>query len=349
MADFINYANIAPQDLQSGLPDIFKNVLQGYQMAKAPGDMAIGRQKSIADAMLAGLKAQAYPEESKADIAYKQAEAYKALHPEQYFAPQGPAAEVLARQRAVNQFGENSEQVRQIDALADLNRRAKESTISRNDALSQSQAFRSRGPLEKLQSDREIVASGVDPITGNQLTPNEQQRRLNAIDLQMQKTTTDATARQKTLYAANIDKTLANIDPNILTQYSGPQGQFNLKKEQAKAAAGNPSDEYLKYQDAVTAAQLLAKQVRQFYGDSIQPSVAAELEFLSNPSSWLNSPKTAMHRFNAFKNLLKAESGTYQAALKSTSPYQGGSSSTSAASPSNKYSVYLGNGQWGEG
>jgi hypothetical protein len=128
----------------------------------------------------------------------------------------------------------------------------------------------------------------------------------------------DSSARQKNLYATNIEKTLANINPDHLTQYSGANGTLSKKLEEARAPFGKQSKDFDNYQNSLNASQLLATQVRQFYGDSIQPDMIKRLEALTNPSSWNTNPKLAKEIFSQTKNILGQELGTYRDAMKST-------------------------------
>ena len=140
--------------------------------------------------------------------------------------------------------------------------------------------------------------------------------------LQSMQKTTDASARQKNLYASNIDKTLNNIDPDQLTQFSGVPGVAELKRQQGLAAIGKESSSYDNYMKSLNASNMLATQVRQFYGDSIQPSMIGRLQQLTNPTTWSNNPALAKSLFNSTKQILGQETGTYRQAMQSTAPYQ---------------------------
>lgn len=132
----------------------------------------------------------------------------------------------------------------------------------------------------------------------------------------------DASTRERNLFASNIDKTLNTINVDSLTRYSGPQGTLEWVHEKAKDLAGHPSSEYLEYQKNVTSATGLATQIRQFYKDSIQPSVRQELQEMSNPSSWHVSPQVAKAKFERLKQILEMETGTYREAGKTSKAYE---------------------------
>jgi hypothetical protein len=127
------------------------------------------------------------------------------------------------------------------------------------------------------------------------------------------KQTTDAAVRNKIPYAENVKITMDSIDPKILTQFSGLKGHFKLAKELWNMSKGNPSPEYLEYQKNVTSADTLKKQLRQFWGESIQPSATEQIGKLTNPSTWLKDPAVAEQQFNQLKKITEQELKSFTA------------------------------------
>jgi hypothetical protein len=148
----------------------------------------------------------------------------------------------------------------------------------------------------------------------NPRTPEEREVYQRALNKQ----TSDQPTRTTLLRAENLDKTRHSINPMDLTRFSGLNGSAHYAYEAAKAAAGNPSDEYLAYSQAISSATLMADQMRQFYGDSIQPSAMDRLRHLSNPSTWIKNPKVAQAEWNQLNKILDQETETYKQA--GTSP-----------------------------
>ncbi len=68
----------------------------------------------------------------------------------------------------------------------------------------------------------------------------------------------------------------------------------------------------------MTGAKTLSKQLRQFWGDSIQPSATDKIDQLTNPSTWNKDPKVALQQFNQLKQITDQELETFQTA--GTSP-----------------------------
>jgi len=152
------------------------------------------------------------------------------------------------------------------------------------------------------------------------------------------KSTTDSDARKRARFAANIDKSYAQIDPQALSQYAGLLGSLEKTGQAGLASVGKESKNYDNYQKSLTAANLLASQIRQFYGDSIQPAMIARLELLTNPASWKNNPNLALQNFYQIKNLLNKEMQTYRDSLANTNVYKGQKSAApkvSRRTPSN--------------
>lgn len=137
-----------------------------------------------------------------------------------------------------------------------------------------------------------------------------------------QKLTSDSQARNRNLFATNIEKTLSYIDPKALTQYGGSIGSLEKLAQTGLSSIGTESKNYDNYRTSLNAVKLLTKQIRQFYGDSIQPSMQENLEALNNPATWAVNPKLAERLFKQTTNILKNELGTYRSALKNPKTYQ---------------------------
>lgn len=166
--------------------------------------------------------------------------------------------------------------------------------------------------------------------------PASPQELADQYALYRQKNVSDVDTRKRNLFATNIEKTLNNINIEDLTQYAGLKGGIEMKKQQGLASVGKQSPAYDKFQNSLTAADFLASQVRQFYGESIQPEMRQKLESLTNPGTWTNNPELAKQLFKQTKNILGQEMQTYRDALRSPSAYQGaGASQSSTPSSAN--------------
>jgi len=131
------------------------------------------------------------------------------------------------------------------------------------------------------------------------------------------KQATDAAIRNKLPYAENVETTFNNLNFDDLTTYSGLKGSAEHGVDFIKAAMGNPSERFLKYNDALSTSSTLAKQLRQFWGDSIQPVAMERIESLTNPSSILKDPKVAISQLKQLKKITDQELENFRKAGKS--------------------------------
>lgn len=323
---------LSAQDM--GAPDYAQALQKGFQTA---ADVYKPRQAS--EKLLAQMLANKFQaprsdradEFAQADLNYKNAlskQAEMGLNP--FNRLSGVARDVYSIELLKNQLGEDSPAYQAAKQQYDLEQ---ESTRGLNDYrqnLAQTMNKRSSSNVGKLTAEEADVAAGFEPNTNrqHQITPDRQEELMGQYNLAKQKSFTDTDTRKKTLFASNIDKTIESINPKDLTQFGGLNGALQLKQEEIKAATspGTESEGYRRYLEAANKAQVLAKQVRQFYGDSIQPAMLAKTEALANPATWKNNPEVAERLFKSFASLLKQETGTYRGALRNTKEFSGGQS-----------------------
>lgn len=235
----------------------------------------------------------------------------------------GPAGQIVGLEMVKRLYGENSPQYQQAKSAFDLNQRGVQARVDYQNILSGTAPKRFSTNLGKTAQELEDIKQGFLP--GTRIPLNEEQKEYykGKYGLAMLKPTTDADTRKRNLYARNMEITINKINPESLTQYSGIKGVANLANEIRKDQQGKASPEYKAYQTSMTNAKLLAKQVRQFYGDSITPEVQAGLRELTNPTTWLKSPEIAMQNYNSFVDTLRSEAKTYQQAGQSPDVYSG--------------------------
>lgn len=172
------------------------------------------------------------------------------------------------------------------------------------------------------QSAAQPGVSVPQEIAGNNSTaPASSESLANTYELLRQKGSTDPQARAKNLQASNIDKTIAMINEDDLTRYAGTNSLAKYV-EAAKAPFSKQSKEYDNYLVANKMTELLATQVRQFYGESIQPSLRKDLQEMTDPSTWKNNPELAKKLYRSVVTTLRNETSTYRDAMKSTKPYE---------------------------
>ncbi len=167
--------------------------------------------------------------------------------------------------------------------------------------------------LGKLMQERDNAIALYGP----------ESEQAQAYDLQIQKSTTDSDTRKRSLYASNLEKSMNSYDPVAITRYSGPGGAAKLKAEQLRDLAGHPSKEYLKYKEALVAAEFETSELRQFFGDSITPQVREHLNKLANPSSLGSSPEAAKRQLEKSRAIVRKQLETFRGGLKSKKEHLG--------------------------
>jgi hypothetical protein len=240
-----------------------------------------------------------------------------------------PAGRSVFRNNLVETYGKESQEVKDFDEQAkvmseneqlardvkkqqlEINKGKLEIQKETNDLRRQSLEIQKRKGLGKVGlalSDYYDAQAGYVPGTKTKfVTPEDQQIAIKTIQGDINKVATDPSQRAKLVAARQIDQTINNLNVDDLVKYSGIFGKGALTTEQLKSGLGLDSPEYQRYSNAAKQAELLAKQVRQFYGDSIQPTATKQLKLLTNPTSWSASPDTAKQNYLSFVNTLKQE------------------------------------------
>lgn len=241
----------------------------------------------------------------------------------------GAAGKALAMSMIKTKYGANSPEYQEASNLYNLEKQRAVQTMNYQQSLMDTQSKRFATPMAKLAQEQAEINQGVMPGTsiggrpGQPLNSEQQSKLKGQYNLKTLKDTTDVGVRQRILYSKNMEKTLNNLPVDDLTSYSGLKGTGELIKDSIAAnTEGTITPRYQKYNEALTAAQTLAKQVRQFYGDSITPGVQEGLKKLTNPTTWLKHPKIAKAQFNRFKNILQTEAKTFTDAAKNANIYE---------------------------
>lgn len=235
----------------------------------------------------------------------------------------GTGGESLGLKMLKDEFGEDSQEYQNAITRYNLEGKKTNQLMNYQKALEESLPKRTATPLAKTAMEERDIQSGYLPGTNEKISPERQKQLAGRFDLKNLKDTTDPKTRERVLFAGNMEKTIGSINPDHLTYYSGLKGQAQLAKDMAKSSAqGKDVPEYKDYKKSLTAAQLLAKQVRQFYGDSIQPEINKQLKELANPSNWFENPEVAKERYNQFIQILNSEAETFQDALVDADVYK---------------------------
>lgn len=311
-----------------GSPGVINAIQKGYAMALLPEKMRQDARLRQAQTQQIEQQNQYYPAAQESQNSLRQAQEQKMMQEQQNPALKfsGDVANAYQLQQLKDQAAQDPSKAPYYEAAKqayDNNEAAKRSLINYRGVLIDTADKRSSSPLGKLYYEMADVRDGFRPGTNrtDRLTPEEQDKLTNQYQLDIQKKTTDADTRKRVLFSGNIEKSLGQIDPKILTQYSGITGQANLEKQKLLSQFGKQDPSYDTYLNSLQAAQLLATHASQFWGKSIQPSEQAALRELSNPSTWDKNPTQALNQFKTVMKIIGQETNNYQGALQSTTPY----------------------------
>jgi len=336
--------------LESPWKNMLEDVLKGYQISQEPGKMkqeasarelanqlktlevehkpkeyALGdQQKSLANA-LQSKALEHYEEKFNMARQLNQARIDKLNKaPTSVIKPNGKVANIAWVKEQLKDPNIDPAYAQQLkQALVDEQEHL-EATTDRSKTLNATQYKRDATPVTKQYDEIKSIQNGKFPGTDRDLTPKEQSDMQSSLMLNIVKQTTDPKTREKLINANNMNITLDSIDPKKLTYYSGIEGQFVDKPADAILEGfGEGSQEYQDYIHETNKATFAAKQMRQYLGDSIQPSAQEKLDKLTKPEAWNVSQKTAEENFNFMRELYKQESQTLVRAVTDPSLFSG--------------------------
>lgn len=308
----INWLNFLQQPVQSsGLGDILPSAIQGYQAAKLPAEM----------------KRKAKMDESK--IALNEALAESERLYGGLGKLSGPAAQVASIHRLEKALGYDHPIVQQARKAFELDQAHTQETMD-SSRFYRENPQRLYDPTTKAIHAQQQLAQGAFPDkasidaarAGNPaLTPEQAQQ---AIDVHAGKQIKESVPQPILLQkvAANqIEATFKQIDKKALFQYNGPKGRAQLGKDLALEAAGKAPESFRRFKEQLTKIHGLQPQLTAYYSGSVSPTAQAALDRLINPQSWLTSPETAMKQLDSFEELMKAEIGETNKALRGVGAY----------------------------
>lgn len=248
----------------------------------------------------------------------------------------GPAGDIVGLEMIRQMYGDNSPQYKKASESFSLSQQSTGSRLRYQDALTNSMGMRYTTPEGKQIIEHSNVNQGFSPAGTPQgipvapgqapyIAPSKQNNSPEGAKYALRQIKQDlpASVMQRNLYANTIDQTLENIDLDALTQYNGPKGHLELKKEESADFFGKSSEKYKKYIEAEKKFNFLIGQVGQFYGESIQPSEIERKKRELDPRGAFKSVETGKRGFESQKDLLRKELNIYRNATKDASSYYG--------------------------
>lgn len=328
LPDFLNIPILRNQ-LQARQNDPYKtgvdSYLQGYNQFYEPQRILQDIEKGRLENALKQAREPYVGEEARLGNEMTRAQIKQMQERNMYGDLTGEVGNALKIAMLERQLGPDDPRVMAAKEQLKLQQDSQRQRNAYTEQLSQTAPKRYSTAQGKLLQELTEVNAGFRPGSDYQqpISPQEQEALRGQYELALLSKNTDVGTRNKTLLASNIDKTLEAFDVKDLTRYAGVAGSLQKKLEQGRALNERESEDYRKYEDALTAVDLLASQIRQFYGDSVTASMRQHLEELTNPSTWSNNPKIAERKFNTLKNILHRETETYRGALKNPREFEG--------------------------
>lgn len=304
----------------SGLSNLFSNYYKGFEQAQTPRKLEAERLRETLMNSILGTQAKYAEPNAQANLQSQQLK-------NQYYGPLTEAQIQHYKDQASGKTFAPSALGKLIQERNDLAaQNPDDPLLAEYDRVIKSQGSgRSYAPsaLGKLSSELQQVEEGYLPGSNGQITldPEQQQDLRNKYLLQMQKSTSDAQTRTAVLRGSNLLKSIDASNIDALTRYSGPAGASKLAIEKAKDLTGNPSKEYLEHLEALQAVELEAKELRQFFGDSITPTAADALYKMVNATSLTRSPEAAKRMIQKSRDTIKKQVKTFSSALDNPEAY----------------------------
>lgn len=195
-------------------------------------------------------------------------------------------------------------------------------------------------PGEQINTQPDVKAENqAEQVSGTQnqgiklLTQPDYWKEANQTSLNLIKETTDADARKRLRFAANVDATIGRVNQfaKDAFSYSHPGGLVELAADKTLAASGKTSEKYQNYVNFNKSMDLMKEQLVQFYSLSRMPEKAAEIKKLFNTIDFSTNPQQA---YNSLMNLEKTydvERQTFVNAMTNPEIYTKSSESTAVS------------------
>lgn len=121
--------------------------------------------------------------------------------------------------------------------------------------------------------------------------------------------------------AQQIDETLKLIKPEQAFPYSGAAGQVELWKDRYNSQKTGKIPKKLKeFEEQSTYLHNLREQIRSYLGSSITAGMTKDLDYMVNPSNWMNHPEIAKTKYNAIVKAYENEKKVTEKAVKHGNP-----------------------------
>lgn len=133
--------------------------------------------------------------------------------------------------------------------------------------------------------------------------------------------------QQRYISAKSLAQTFKTVNDEIgnpaitFAPYMGAKGQARYASDLASQAAGSNVPLLQKFQAFKSIVPVSSDQFTKFYGGSIAPEAQENLHVLQNPTTWKDSPGSAVKAYNMLNEIISNEGGNYAAAVNKTNDF----------------------------
>ena len=234
----------------------------------------------------------------------------------------GIAKEVQSLDRLKNMLpgGEKNPVYQEAKKAFDLDQQRVQENVKSSEFY-RTNPWRLYDPLTKQNQAQQMAAQGKFPEGGDAYTPEQSRQAVDTYEKDRYNKTTPTFLQQQFEAAQQIDETLALIDPKKAFPYSGATGQVELWKDRYESQKnGKSSQKLMDYEEQETYLHNLREQIRSYLGSSITAGMTKDLDYMVNPSNWMNHPDIAERKFKAVVKAYENEKKVTERAVKHGNP-----------------------------
>jgi hypothetical protein len=235
----------------------------------------------------------------------------------------GIAGEVQSLERLKNMLpgGEANPIYQQAKQAFELDQQRVQENIKSSEFYRKN-PWRLYDPMTKQFQAQQMASQGKYPEGGQAYSSSEQaENAANEYEKKRYKENTPEFLQKQYEASQQIDETLKLIDPKKAFGYSGLTGQFELLKDRYEAQKnGNISEKYKDFEEQESYLHNLREQIRSYLGASITAGMTEDLDYLVNPSNWMNHPEIAKIKYNAVVKAYENEKKVTEKAIKHGNP-----------------------------
>jgi hypothetical protein len=266
----------------------FANILNRERGMQEQAETPFTGQNAMNQAAILQNTANFAPRMSEAEI--KKAEAMAAIGGMQF---PGAMGLVQGEEQAKRMWGVNDPRTKKV--------------IYGNDTL-----FGQRLPTPvRLQNAISDAEKAMNKPGASKKEISDAQRTIRSIQMTALKNSGDPAIRDKVDAGENIQKTMKEIDYDVLLKGSGAKGSAWLTGQRLLSPLGLESKDYADYERSLKGLEALADQAGVFYGTPAANAAQTRLRKLLHDPRFFTNPNIMKGEFEIIKNIFEKEHQTF--------------------------------------